>query len=450
MATEAKQAGPSATKKKNEKSLVGAPSQRTQSSRKGKKAWRKNIDIDEVEEGLEGLRTEERVTGSTLQKKKDEDLFQIDVTGDQQVRKRLPKVSFAQLTSTKILAQRSAVDAVPTRVTSSLKRKKLSHDEKERLLRIGKRPRKGPFNAIMDHTEAGAGSALLEMTEAVKQSGSYNVWEEEEAEIVDDHMPIPKQAVKPPVLSHPREHIQLSAVPSPHEGTSYNPLVTAHQELLRIAHEKEERRVREAEELAKTKEKIVQARREAVEAQVEGVAWGMTVQEVVDEEGGEVAEILPAKKIPERKTKKERRKAEKQRAEKRALAEKVAQKRFLASVHGAKTLRKSLSKTVADRERSRLEQYKLAEQEKLSKGLAGQRLGRHIVPEGDVDVQLGEDLSESFRQMKPEGNLFKDRFLSMQQRALIEPRVPVLPSRRKHKLKEYEKHAWKNFDRQQQ
>lgn len=91
--------------------------------------------------------------------------------------------------------------------------------------------------------------------------------------------------------------------------------MTAHQELLRIAHEKEERRVREAEELAKTKEKIVQARREAVEAQVEGVAWGMTVQEVVDEEGGEVAEILPAKKIPERKTKKERRKAEKQRAE---------------------------------------------------------------------------------------------------------------------------------------
>lgn len=78
----------------------------------------------------------------------------------------------------------------------------------------------------------------------------------------------------------------------------------------------------------------------------------------------------------------------------------MAQKRFLASVHGAKTLRKTLSKTVADRERSRLEQYKLAEQEKLSKGLAGQRLGRHIVPEGDVDVQLGEDLSESFRQMK--------------------------------------------------
>ena len=53
-------------RKKNEKSLVGAPSQRSQSSRKGKRAWRKNIDIDDVEHGLEELRTEERVTGSVL------------------------------------------------------------------------------------------------------------------------------------------------------------------------------------------------------------------------------------------------------------------------------------------------------------------------------------------------------------------------------------------------
>ena len=47
------------------RSTLGAPSQHNQSSRKGKKAWRKNIDIGEVEQGLEGLRQEERVTGYT-------------------------------------------------------------------------------------------------------------------------------------------------------------------------------------------------------------------------------------------------------------------------------------------------------------------------------------------------------------------------------------------------
>jgi nucleolar protein 53 len=45
------------------KKHLGAPSQHNQGSRKGKRAWRKNVDIGEVEDGLEGLRAEERVTG---------------------------------------------------------------------------------------------------------------------------------------------------------------------------------------------------------------------------------------------------------------------------------------------------------------------------------------------------------------------------------------------------
>jgi len=49
--------------KKSSRSLVGAPSQHNQSSRKGKRAWRKNVDIEDVEEVLEGMRAEERVTG---------------------------------------------------------------------------------------------------------------------------------------------------------------------------------------------------------------------------------------------------------------------------------------------------------------------------------------------------------------------------------------------------
>jgi len=36
----------------------GAPKQLAQPSRKGKKAWRKNVDVAELEAGLEDLRTE--------------------------------------------------------------------------------------------------------------------------------------------------------------------------------------------------------------------------------------------------------------------------------------------------------------------------------------------------------------------------------------------------------
>lgn len=49
--------------KEKSKNTLGAPSQHSQSSRKGKKAWRKNVNIGEVEEALEGMRAEERVTG---------------------------------------------------------------------------------------------------------------------------------------------------------------------------------------------------------------------------------------------------------------------------------------------------------------------------------------------------------------------------------------------------
>ena len=42
---------------------LGAPATLGQKSRKGKKAWRKNIDVRDEEEALEVAREEERVTG---------------------------------------------------------------------------------------------------------------------------------------------------------------------------------------------------------------------------------------------------------------------------------------------------------------------------------------------------------------------------------------------------
>jgi nucleolar protein 53 len=45
-------------------------------------------------------------------------------------------------------------------------------------------------------------------------------------------------------------------------------------------------------------------------------------------------------------------------------------------------------------------QRKLEKMEQLRKGLAGQRFGKHKVAEGDIDVQLGEDLSDSLRGLK--------------------------------------------------
>ena len=119
--------------------------------------------------------------------------------------------------------------------------------------------------------------------------------------------------------------IALPAVPSPHEGTSYNPPVTSHQELLRSAHEKEEQKLKGVDELEEMKAKMEKARSVAVAEQVtgavEGIAPGMKVDALAeaeaeaetDEQAG--AELLPPKKMPGRKTKQQRKKAERLREE---------------------------------------------------------------------------------------------------------------------------------------
>ncbi len=217
-------------------------------------------------------------------------------------------------------------------------------------------------------------------------------------------------------------------MPSPHEGSSYNPPLTSHEELLRAANDVEEQKLKGVDELEAMKAKMEKARRvayaEGVVHIAVGVAPGMTVPEVVDqaeeeEEREDGVEPLPPKKMPERKTKQQRKKAEKLRAEvrrlrpsvcsicasltiglqKRALAEKAARKRMLASVDSVKTFRKCITRDLATRERLR-GQREAQMREKLRQGLAGQKVGKHKVPEGEIAVQLGEELSESLRALK--------------------------------------------------
>ena len=74
-------------------------------------------------------------------------------------------------------------------------------------------------------------------------------------------------------------------------------------------------------------------------------------------------------------------------------------KRLLASVDSSKSLRKKIAKDTLERTRM-LQQRKHREEEKIRQGLAGQKLGKHVVQKSEIDVQLGEDLSESLRSLR--------------------------------------------------
>ncbi|KAI6019126.1 P60-like protein [Pisolithus marmoratus] len=427
------------------RSALGAPSQLAQASRKGKRAWRKNIDMQGVEDTMESLRAEERVIGSTLQNQPDGQLFVVDTRGDEQLRKSLPRYSRAQLTSTKIISARSAVPAVTSRTRITTKQK-LTPAEKSRLLRLAHRTRKGPFNAVMDPTEFGAGSALIEVSHAVRESGTRDLW----APTVEESVPDGLESVKPVVVKKPdtdhlHDVIDAPAVSLPPEGASYNPPVQAHHDLVLQAYTVEKRKQEELDNLASFREKIERAKENASNA--EDVPIGMTVDDGVadDENEGEVkGDGVVQKRKTVKKTKQQRARAMKLRAEKEALAAKALRKRLLHDINSAKSLRSQIDKTAKAQAEARLARQ-LATRLRLRKGLAGRKLGKHVVPESRVDVQTGEELSENLRSLKPEGNLFRDRFVSLQQRALVEPRAPVLPSKRKAKPKLYEKHAYKRF-----
>ncbi len=72
---------------------------------------------------------------------------------------------------------------------------------------------------------------------------------------------------------------------------------------------------------------------------------------------------------------------------------------MMSIIERAKFLRKEAHKTSQQRaEERRVREQALAA--RLKRGLSGHKLGKHKVAEGNVDVQLGEDLSESLRALK--------------------------------------------------
>jgi len=77
--------------------------------------------------------------------------------------------------------------------------------------------------------------------------------------------------------------------------------------------------------------------------------------------------------------------------------ERTLRKRLHASVDTAKTLRKVVDRALAARVQASAERRAEQEARLAQGGLVGQKLGKHVVRERQVDVQLGEELSESLR-----------------------------------------------------
>ncbi|EHA47321.1 hypothetical protein MGG_04142 [Pyricularia oryzae 70-15] len=428
-----------------------APQQYKQPSRKGKKAWRKHVDVSEVEKGLE-KRNEEIIQGGVYKERPSESLFTVDVVGDSAIPKKHPKHIKKTLRADEIIAARSAVPAVSSR--------KRAADSKttDGVLPV-KRIRKDFVAQKELHRLRKVADGHHESTITLADA-SYDVWAEtepEEGPVVlktGDKLEFVSKPVKakaPETLRH--QPISLAAngkpvpaVPTPEGSYSYNPLFTDYVERYNAegakAVEAEKQRLAEeaAEQLRAEAVARSAAEAEAAEARADLSKWEEDSAWEGFTSGGE---DLPAKsKRPERKTQAQRNRIKRRKEEEQRRKEKASQK--LKNIQSAKI--KELAAEIEEREAAALAKVEMSDDSDVGDDneLRRRQLGKFRLPEKDLELVLPDELQDSLRLLKPEGNLLKDRYRSLIVRGKMEARMKR-PFRKQGKSTVTEKWSYKDF-----
>lgn len=375
-------------------------------------------------------------------------MFAVDTAGDVAIQKKILKSS-KPLKSDEIIAQRSAVLPVPMKkrpgenTTTGImdpKRQRTSYVSHKELMRLQK---------VAD----GRQEKAIEVTEA-----SYDPWDikRDEAEAAQDprfsFLEKSKKKVAPPTLKHKPISLaangkEIPAVKKPEGGFSYNPMFEEWDERLQKEGERElqaeqkRQAAMEAERIKQEASAKSAAEAIAAEAKADLSEW----EEDTDWEGFEsgAEEVKLTAKRPERKTQVQRntmkRRKEEERKAKMAADikkknEQLAEVKRIAKAMREKEQAKKLALVQNDDDSSEGDDLELRRR----------KLGKIQLPEKDLELVLPDELQESLRLLKPEGNLLKDRYRNLLVRGKVESRRPISFAK-KAKRKATEKWTHKDF-----
>lgn len=238
----------------------------------------------------------------------------------------------------------------------------------------------------------------------------------------------------------------VKAVPIPAGGHSYNPHADDHDELLKslgareVEHELKRQREAEEERLRKEAAARSAAEAEAAEARAELSEWDEDSAWEGFESG--VEDVNVKKKQPQRKTQAQRNKIKRRMEEERLAKHEAAMRKRKNQEQQIK----SIAKEVEEEHQAALAKIELSDQDEEGDDMELRRrqLGRFRLPEKDLEVVLPDELEDSLRKLKPEGNLLKDRYRSMLVRGKMEARGKR-PFRKQKKAKVTEKWTHKDF-----
>ena len=398
--------------------------QTQQRSRKGKKAWRKNVDISEVQEGLEINRENKRIYGEDHDQTAD---FIIDEQGDEAIFSKNPT---RKLKSTEILEKSSKIPALNVERNN----KKIQGVHKKDVHRLMK------LSGRVHGTSVAAARVEKDGLTNVK-NGISDVWGISEPEVPEllkkstsGHT---KATVVPGTLKEAPIAID-NMIKDIASGKSYNPSFESWKELLNLEFDKEMVNEKRRQQIKDHQEKIqhlvktlkdIEVEEESSEDEAEAEEEN---KEESDNEGDVKSMSLSINKptVNKKKTKAQRNK-QRRNKEREELQE---------TLH-------ALKKQIHELNKLDTYQEEVLEKEKNRTTKTQRAPKKHFkfdsVPE-QLEIKLSDELSDSLRKLKPEGNLLYDHMRDLQKSGKIEARIPVA-KKRKYAPKITEKWTYKDF-----
>lgn len=262
-----------------------------------------------------------------------------------------------------------------------------------------------------------------------------------------------KKKVAPKTITHKPISLAASgkavpAIKAPTGGHSYNPDFSEYEARLTAMGNKEllaeQKRIKAAEAELLKAELTAKSAAEADAAEARGdlSEWEEDSAWEGFESGAEDARLKA--KRPERKTQVQRNKIKRRKAEeqKQKMAAEIKRRNEEAQHI------KKYAQEIKERDAARAAALEEAKEDSEGEGddmeLRRRKLGKIPLPEQNLELVLPDELQDSLRLLKPEGNALGDRYRSILVRGKVETRRPISFSK-KAKRKATEKWTHKDF-----
>lgn len=276
-----------------------------------------------------------------------------------------------------------------------------------------------------------------------KKNSMQNDWFSEE--LVDHHLKGTGTNLRRVPGTARKKTTKLDPIATPHPGTSYNPSLKAHTQLIADVLKREQKIITQDDHLQRVVGDILKKvpadkhDREYLAELSAGLPVPLNPDPLYETDSEEVADGTVAEYSTlnqpvevKRKARAARRKQKEERAKELAREKAKTERKVLADIDRVRNLKTNLVKMEMKMANRRNKEAKLEKE----KAFGAIRLARLKFVEPDEELVMPSDLSGSLRTLKPQGSIIRDRFASLQKRNILAPNK-AQGVRKRSKVKSY-------------